>query len=667
MPSLMDYLIETMPLAGAKQALNAWNSVTTADTNEVVQQKKFEDLTPEELRAVLRYVRRDEDYNAGVPQLRADASSSPQFQPLWGWTHAASDPAKITNVWCRVRGAGFSVYKVLDTLAWGLEDPVGTFRDVVRVTNTSGDAIELPLTPEYVHSKWVAVRGHLPDDATPLWRLEAEHDKSMVVAFVYDIDPVTGKTRSLRDTAKQDPQLAAALDEFEKAAALLSPEAAQAAGEDPAGNAADPQTSHEPPKTTAPEEAPWMTLMKTGLLMSPRGAAGSVDGQVGDTCKTATGPARVLIVLSLTTCKERASFEPGGVVGFARIYPHLMVLANIPLQKIEGSIHYDRPASTSARGPDGRPDTAGSCCKGYDSTDGVIDCILVADVNTDDTKPPVPMPFWSNLFAYYQPQAYDHFANRRFKMVRPDLTSPRQIDEDDCVVRHVTPPGSTVGEVHKEPRQGEFDNVHLAPKMKLVRVSAMVFQPRPGQSQEISFTVDRDKMRLDDISMAPFCAHDCLHTHWRWGKPGTAKWVLGWDATGPYKVPGAPMVPQNQAVEVWFAARNAMTYHVTVSPPAGASFIQPYTWQVLMYHGSGYAVAMDAWLKKAVDVGFHLLAPPPDFRGEDGSIISPLDSSWSLLYWWCRYGAELTADQKWFTVKERTEMPPDNLKRAMEL
>jgi hypothetical protein len=246
-------------------------------------------------------------------------------------------------------------------------------------------------------------------------------------------------------------------------------------------------------------------------------------------------------------------------------------------------------------------------------------------------------------------------------MVRTDRTSARAND-DGWIVRDVV--GGFVNDtVAKEPRQGAFDNVHLAPRMKLVGVSKVAFSyDATAMEYDIKYPVDRGQLRIDDIRMAPFCAHDCYHTHVRWGKEATAKWTLGWDTTGPYKVPGGPMVPINQDVDIWLRANNALTYHVTVTPNPGQSFIAPGECQVLMYHGGAYAVGVTGALAVFLArTAFLHLAPPPYFFDDADVLVEPRDS-WALLYWYERFGAGASNN-----IVERTTITDDGFPKAMDL
>src|SRR5262249_21763953 len=57
-------------------------------------------------------------------------------------------------------------------------------------------------------------------------------------------------------------------------------------------------------------------------------------------------PTWVIVAFGLTTCKERADFEPGQVLGAGRIYPHVMVTCNQGASELGCQISVVRPSHT---------------------------------------------------------------------------------------------------------------------------------------------------------------------------------------------------------------------------------------------------------------------------------------------------------------------------------
>ena len=55
---------------------------------------------------------------------------------------------------------------------------------------------------------------------------------------------------------------------------------------------------------------------------------------------------RMIVCVSLVCCKERANFEPGGVLGAGRIYPLVMVMSSLHLDSVRASVRLTRPRTT---------------------------------------------------------------------------------------------------------------------------------------------------------------------------------------------------------------------------------------------------------------------------------------------------------------------------------
>lgn len=117
--------------------------------------------------------------------------------------------------------------------------------------------------------------------------------------------------------------------------------------------------------------------------------------------------------------------------------------------------------------------------------------------------------------------------------------------------------------VRKMPRQGAYDNIHMAPLMP--------YKAKDGE----------DKSAI----MAPICEHDCLHIHWRWGAEFNDDHLKGWNNNGPYSVIGAPHIPLNQTLEVGLQ-------DTTFSYTPTATNIPAKTWQVFFHHGTGFVVEL---------------------------------------------------------------------------
>jgi hypothetical protein len=353
-------------------------------------------------------------------------------------------------------------------------------------------------------------------------------------------------------------------------------------------------------------------------------------------------PLQVLVCMCFGTGMERNDFEPGGLLGAAKLLPHFMLMANLPVESMEASITLERKPTT--------PHTVMD--EGREHMTEQLGMGLYTDRN--DILPPAPAPYWDDLFEYYWidpgPGTEIKAVCRERNQIRdraPDDSNPvtlRDLDsrwkdgwkfwDEELVYEHRA--------VKKYPRQGEFDNIHIAPKMKLpASVVKKLPASWPASVREVS-------------AMAPFCVHDCLHTHWRWGrmKLVSAKWTYGWNGDVPYKEPGAPMVPPNQDVTLKLLGASGFTYTAKVHAPAGGR------WQIIMHHGSAYALSYEneANLMMGGSDAFD-----PDLPGKEGD-----KGQWALFYWRLRYhfvDKDGSPDQYF----ERLRWNAQELKKARDL
>jgi hypothetical protein len=312
-----------------------------------------------------------------------------------------------------------------------------------------------------------------------------------------------------------------------------------------------------------------------------------------------------------------------------------------------------------------------SCCKvGYDGWYETIGNLLVADSNYDNSFLPGPkLPFWSNMFAYALLDTFKNCGMTKFHIVRTDRPEERESGEG-WVVRDVVG-GPRMATFKKVPRQGEFDNLHVAPRLRLRRIKHISFSqtvPTPsgaGAPGPMLYGVDRRKMHFDEIAMAPFCAHDCLHMHWRWNKDTTVVSNLGWDGGMPFQKSGAPMVPENQDVWLRFRSDHAFTYHVVAGTDSEPGHMYPHEWQVLMHHGFGHAVAITGTLSMfGAQSAFGLFGGDAFFHDDEGRSITAMEST-ALFYWLARYRAELVDGV--LTAVPRTTYGENGLDLARDL
>jgi hypothetical protein len=180
----------------------------------------------------------------------------------------------------------------------------------------------------------------------------------------------------------------------------------------------------------------------------------------------------------------------------------------------------------------------------------------------------------------------------------------------------------------------------------------------------------RKELGLDDISMAPFCAHDCFHMHWRWGANASSKWALGWDATSAHQVAGAPLVPLNQDVYIWFRGQAKLSVHHMIGRADGSvDELEANEWQIVMYQGAAYAVQTEDLVKWSLaQVAYDLFAAPPTFYDlpKSSSPISVADST-ALFYWYSRWHAVFDEASGAWKIVERIRTDRGRLATARAL
>jgi hypothetical protein len=654
MASLFECLLKTMPFAAVEEYASA-------------NHKSFADLTAAEVGQFVTLLPENQGFYVELPSV--DPAVDRDSQPLWAFSYTTAHPAEVGSIYCRVHDADYVGHHVADRVAWGLEEPGGQLDPEIRVRFQAGGEVRLALTAEYLLWAFKVNRGHLPEDASILWRLESNLDTSIVAVFLFDIDPATGQVKKTDFENVQDPKRREELREMSRAVKEL--------GSVPDATADPPKGDEKrPARLSAVEGDIWGVRVLRGADFWPEHPEGGtsncrqpagIDGSVGDTVDIHTEPARLMVVFSFTTCCERADFEPGGMVGFARCYPHLLVSATVPLALIDASAHIDRPKTMSKWHEDDR-DMNASCCKPpYDGWTQDIGSLLVTDANRD-ANALVPLPYWSNMFYYYMVDPYLREGSKRYHVVRLDRRDARQsavpLARREVVLKTAVlelgsgEPSDEDGIVRKEARQGMFDSIHMAPRLRLMHVSRVIDGTSFNSARYPA--EDRAAWHFDDIAMAPFCAHDCLHFHWRWGTTAERRWTKGWDAGGPYRLDGAPLVPIEQDVWVRFRGRASITYHVNAVNP------QPYEgWHVLMHHGFGYAVAIQAQFKAGMAMDAVDATSQVYFLAPDGDLVEATAST-SAYYWKARYAYSIIDGRA--VPRERLSFASEDLlNQAMDL
>jgi hypothetical protein len=264
---------------------------------------------------------------------------------------------------------------------------------------------------------------------------------------------------------------------------------------------------------------------------------------------------RIIVCVTFVCCFPRRDFDPQGVVTASRFYPLFHILTNQELGALDARITVQRPDRVMEM-----PDMTTQ-----------VSAALFADRNADSRLSPIPA--WDRIFDYYDTSPR---AGISFIAVKADGANARPRHQSS-LRRRILPTGSPgvfsreETEVRKVARQAEFDNLHLAPRM--------LYRAPKYPHAEIGDAVE--------VTMAPVCQHDCLHTHWRWGEGYDQLHALGWSDNEPYSVAGAPLVPKNQEIRMTLLPGSpGFHYDATLRPVEAGKM------HVVYHHGSAYAVGL---------------------------------------------------------------------------
>lgn len=588
MASLMKKLCDTMPLAGVVGALGGLKGATVGQLGDKL---RFHGT----LGAFA--VKCDRPVRTDVPS---------DTTPIWGWEMPA-DAARVKNITCRVREDAYNNYVVLEEVEWGFADQhnPSDFRPAVQIKLDASQTVELPLAEEARLLTLTTSGGRNPKNLHWLWPLTAVHDPSLLHVFAYEISLAPARVMSLKDPEHPDAAKVKALQGRLQEINDASPTDSRSAED----FLFDDDLWDETPKATAP------------------------TGTVPEDVRLSLLPIRILVAVSLTPCREREDYQPGWPLGVGRLYPHIMVLANADLYSVDAGVRFRRPSRMTIL-------DAEKCGCGEMLSD--IGSLLVTDSNADamamenDPAQDAPMIFLANLFNYYVPDPFHDptLAKRLITLVTPNKGKRNKlglVDRDctDLSLGPIDPIPMNRERVTKVERQGEFDNIHVAPKM-IVRDKIDQVEGPGGVTRAFTTLAD---WKMDAVTMAPFCAHDCFHMHWRWTDNGASiQAVCGWGTRSPYAVIGAPMVPQNQKVGLLLLSEGSFSYLARADEPRRNE------WQPFCHHGAGYALSVGdpAKMAKLVmpmadEIIFQKLSANP--RLSPASVTG----DWALFYWRLRY------------------------------
>lgn len=493
--------------------------------------------------------------------------------PLWEYNFPGNGGDKVDNVNCRAREANYNLQGVLKELSWGHKG-----QPLVKIETAKGEKFDLPLEKKYLYGQFKITGGFVEEGVRDMWPLEMKFDKGHVLVYLYQ------------------PKV----DDRGKLTTPLQPFTPKGKGKwTPAKNHQTFSFGKLLPPDIKDKDA-WLEAFTGGFTYGNQRAK-QTTAKTGQSKTRAVALPTFVVVVSLGLCCERADFEPGGIVGMAKIFPNIMVTANMPLKKTAGSIKIERvPTGTLVEAAD--PNNTKTCCNALPD----IGAILVTDANevggVDSQK-----PFWGGTFSYYQEDAGSKLAGQDLHVVKKKAVDRKYPGGTRYLVRRPDPPwgkpmksvlfNTTLKGVEKVARQGEYDNIHLAPPLKLDVKTIW----KPGVTKWVglpgatgtALKFDAGKLHFDKIWMAPFCAHDCFHTHWRWARGEKPKWTHGWDERGPHRKSGAPMVPLHQDVYLKMVGTAAYQYHVESEFD---EHLDEGHWDIVMHHGAAYAQSIANWL-----------------------------------------------------------------------
>jgi hypothetical protein len=422
-----------------------------------------------------------------------------------------------------------------------------------------GKKITLPFDEEFFITGYELDGGHIPDGNKGLWRLESDVDSGFMLVFGYQ----------------------------------LSKE----------GNVGKIDSSI------------WGSQELMRPVSSGRSKNFSCVNQVN---VYTTPPMRVIVCVSWVCCKARSDWDPANAILMARFFPQTLVMTNFEMRAqtahareqegIRGEINIVRAEHATHWGGD--------------SMHHCIEPFLFTETNSYSRAHSLgKLAYWTNkvgyliaqgwmgaswdgLFDYYDVDPWNSSAKKAEYVVvdpskgRRELRGKVDFNNDKRkknvifralgarldaldVLTDYDPTDRPDDLIVKTPRQGDYDNLHMAAPMRA-----------PPDFAKLKSKQQREDWGLEKIIMSPLCVHDCIHTHWRWNDGYSSKSNLGWGLEGPYTVPGAPMVPMNQKVvikllkdprkdsgEVGFSVRA----HIQPQIVSGE-------WSVINYNGSGFPV-----------------------------------------------------------------------------
>ena len=650
MASLFDFLFDSLPFAVAHHG--AW--LETDPGRRTTLQKGLERASLATLRRQMVHLGTARPRILQNPSRSTPDAFDSRLGPLWSLRLDASLDA-VGRGTCRVEDQNDDEVVVFDRIAWGREAEGGLVPGIFANVRSFGRTVELPLEESFLLGEWlVHSQSDVPERTLDLYPVQTCLDLALARIFLFELDTATGR---LEPFTPVDDEEASGLARYRRAAGLLDALAPVQAGPEP-------------------------LLGEDLCALAPFPRFEELDdiaGTIGvdDVIRFAVTRPRFLVVTSLALCRKTYDFEPGGALGVAKLHPNILTAASTIVDRWDAAVRVERPAKTTNLS---RP---GHCACSEMLED--IGSLVVADANKDEMlvpQAPVPPPMWGNLFSYYRVDPHAAWPGRELKLVAPTSVARAA---SGLVTRNmpVGPVMLSSDLTIKVAGQGEFDNVHLAPRMHL-RSATHVRATREAVL-DWPFSTDTggswrpigpgDHLELDEIVMAPVCAHDCLHFHARWSDDNAQPPVLGWArdpalldaivsssprllercaarAAKPNSEAGAPMFPPWHDARLHFLSGHRVQLASTTLAPT-----LPGQRELFFHPPWAYGVAVSSkihMLFAAAVVGTELGAVDVQLgRLQSSGLVdrlSPLDS-WAAIYW------QLRSDRVAFTDHQFASIP----------
>lgn len=497
---------------------------------------------------------------------------------LWSWRLSNSELDVIKDLRCNNPYLEYESMLVCERIKW----------EKIEIKFKNKSAINLPLDSRYLLKKYFLPSGEVTGENSYFWKLPASIDSSHLIVFGYQLD----------SDASAVPVV---IPKFEW----------ESDGFMPSRN-----------------------LLEKSVFPRPTGVSH----------KFVIPTRRVVVCISLVCCKEKDDWDPLNSLDAARIYAHMMVMTNfdmndgdqltavIDLQRPRKSTHVHDAKRKSAHAHGASNEHLNSMSETMNDD---IRPFLFTDTNNlangawsfTSSITSKKLPYWDNLFDYYDLNPLK--GSSKFVAVDPDSKSR-------SIAKAVSYRNNRKDSFGKVDRQGEFDNLHLAPTMKFPKELRSIILEVPSQEHSFDF---------DDVKMSPICMHDCLHTHWRWNDAYGDPQNKGWSELGPNSKAGAPLVPMNQKVEVNIYDSSFRTV-VTI-----AKGFKSGDWQVINHNGSAYALNADWQASGGKFVTAFASKLYPDFLR---SFIAA--GEWWAFYWNLRYDYGVNYNFKIYEKMERVNI-----------